>query len=68
MSAMTNTRIAVTRRRLKRLQEDRPFFLERIEDFSSEQKVLEISIFDKSINEAQEEPANGLAKTSGSDQ
>lgn len=65
MSAMTlNTQIAVARRRLKRLQEDRTFFLKRIEEFTPEQKALAMTTFNKSLAAVEEELANLLVKLS----
>ena len=65
MSAMTlNTRIAAARRTLKRLQEDRTFFLKRIEEFTPEQKALAVTTFNKGLTSAEEELANLLVKLS----
>jgi hypothetical protein len=53
MNAMTlNTQIPAARRRLKRLQEDRTFFLKRIEEFT------------KGLTAVEEELANLLVKLS----
>lgn len=64
MSTMTlNTQIAVARRRLKRLQEDRAFFLKRIEEFTPEQKVLAMTTFNKSFTAVEGELANLLVNS-----
>lgn len=51
----SSTRIAAAKRRLRRIHEDYPLFLKRIECYGPEEKALAISVFEKSLIAAREE-------------
>ena len=65
---ISGTRIAAARRKLRQIRKDKPFFLKRIEEFTPEQKALAMTLFNRSLNAAQEELADLLAKHSNADQ
>jgi hypothetical protein len=48
-------KIAAARRRLRRMEVDRSFFLKRIEEYSPEQKILAIKGFDRTLEQMKEE-------------
>jgi len=48
-------RIAAAQRQLKGMEEDHPFFLKRIEQFSPEQKILANQVFDDALQQMQDE-------------
>jgi hypothetical protein len=50
-------RIAAVQRRLKRMEEDHPLFLKRIEEYTSEQKILANQVFDRALQKLKDELA-----------
>lgn len=50
-----STKIAAARRRLRRIQEDYPSFLKRIEGYTAEQKALATNVFEKLLVAAKQE-------------
>jgi hypothetical protein len=61
-------RIAAARRRLRRTDQDRPFFQKRLEEYSPEEKTLAISVFDRALQQMKDELQRLLAETSRSKQ
>jgi hypothetical protein len=61
-------RIAGVRRRLKRIEEDRPLFWNRIEEYSPEQKALAVRVFDQALNQMKDALQRLLAEISRSKQ
>jgi len=47
---------------LRRLEEERPYFIKRIADFTPEQKVLAMTVFKKSVTDAEENLRNLLSQ------
>ena len=45
---------------LRRLEKERPYFIKRIADFTPEQKVLAMTVFNKSVTDAEEDLRNLL--------
>jgi hypothetical protein len=45
----------VAKRRLRRMQEDRSHFLQRISNYAGKEKALAIELFDKALKKAEEE-------------
>jgi len=50
------------------MEEDRPFFWDRIEEYSPEQKALAVRVFDQALNQMKDELQRLLADTSRSKQ
>ena len=50
-----NVQIAATRRRLRRMQEDRPHFLQRVSSYADKEKAFAIESFDKALKETEKE-------------
>jgi len=61
-------RIAAARRRLRRMEQDRPFFRKRIEEYSTEEKTLAINVFDRTLQQMKDALQGLLAETSRSKQ
>jgi hypothetical protein len=50
-----SVQIAAAKRRLRRMQEDRPHFLQRISSYADKEKAPAIAFFDKTLKEAEAE-------------
>ena len=47
---------------LRRLEEERPYFMKRIADFTPKQKVLALTVFNKSVTDAEEDLSSLLSQ------